>query len=1078
MGRSIGQVGALEPGRRAASRLVSIVATALMILGLSAQTAAAKGGGQIGEAWGSPGATSGKFFNPAMFGVDPGNGTVYSGDLSSDLSKYRIQQLSPTGEFKASVEIARFPEAEKIATMHGIAVDPVLERFYLLEGCRVNEISPACRKTGPRFSARQILVFSTKPVSGKLVPATPATLTLPTGTEQLYTPQSIAVDPSTHDLVVFAEDAARRPVVQRISSAGVAGARFVDTAKKLKPSGSETPVSGDATSIAVSSSGESYALTGSPIKAGAISTRAWHLPPSLTSVAEVPGFAAAALDENWALGLEGPFLDPLVGGPQLTIEGDTLYWKERLSPSSPTEAGDILVRGYSLTKSETVTLFGGGSPRCKITTSTAGIAATEGSKLVVFDYGPETKKATDTPAYGLKVVTFGPSGTDCPEPVAKFTVNGKTEEVTVKPGDTVTFDASSSKLLEGFRRELIWKFGDGSEETVKFTPGGEGEEDIPAKTTVTHQYAKAGKFTVTLRVKMDKAPFGNPAPAERTLTVEGSVPKFGLTVSKAGGGTGAVTSSPGGIDCGADCAENYDEGTKVTLTPAADAGSEFTGWSGACTGSGACEVTMSAAKSVTAQFDLQQHQLSVARSGSGTGTVTSSPPGIDCGATCSANFTHGTSVSLSASPGEGSTFTGWSGACSGSGACEVTMDAAKSVTAVFNEAGPIGGLYCTGNDISGTGSSLQAVAHQEVWGPAFPVGVCPGGADIDYEPTTSAEGMAEWNADGKKGSLNTFQSFIGTDEAPAAVQIASIKGVAGGARVVVIPVAQTSIAILANPPAGCEVEAITNSQLAALFEGKLSSWDKLDTAEGTCGSPITRVVRNDASGTTLQFKNYLYTLYKKGLFCTTGATEGKASWQELEPIGAGGAPNTTWPQTCGGKALSALVRPAENGGGAVADTVDATAGSIGYALLPDAQGGSATILQLQNNGQKKVSEATFGAAGVGSMANCSSMSYRVPAGGGHLDMDWSQVFGAQPAIGGGAYPLCMLTYALALHGYEAAGFSVGDERTVKDYLKGYVVQNVGQEAIAGNHYASLPSSPQERRDVLGAARKAAAKITR
>ncbi len=76
--------------------------------------------------------------------------------------------------------------------------------------------------------------------------------------------------------------------------------------------------------------------------------------------------------------------------------------------------------------------------------------------------------------------------------------------------------------------------------------------------------------------------------------------------------------------------------------------------------------------------------LTLTKSGTGTGTVASSPPGISCGPTCSASFASGTVVSLTATPDSGSTFAGWSGACSGTGACSVTMDAAKSVSANFN----------------------------------------------------------------------------------------------------------------------------------------------------------------------------------------------------------------------------------------------------------------------------------------------------------------------------------------------------------------------------------------------------------
>ena len=76
--------------------------------------------------------------------------------------------------------------------------------------------------------------------------------------------------------------------------------------------------------------------------------------------------------------------------------------------------------------------------------------------------------------------------------------------------------------------------------------------------------------------------------------------------------------------------------------------------------------------------------LSVSKPGKGIGTVTSSPTGIDCGASCGAPFAGGTSVTLTATPGPGSTFSDWSGACSGAGpSCLVVMNAANSVTATF-----------------------------------------------------------------------------------------------------------------------------------------------------------------------------------------------------------------------------------------------------------------------------------------------------------------------------------------------------------------------------------------------------------
>jgi hypothetical protein len=158
-----------------------------------------------------------------------------------------------------------------------------------------------------------------------------------------------------------------------------------------------------------------------------------------------------------------------------------------------------------------------------------------------------------------------------------------------------------------------------------------------------------------------------------------------LTVAKDGTGFGTVTTNPAGIDCGATCQSDFDYGTVVTLTAAATTGSTFAGWTGeGCSGTGDCTVTMTAARSVTATFTLDQFTLTVAKDGTGSGTVTSNPAGIDCGATCQSDFGYGTVVTLTAAAATGSTFAGWTGeGCSGTGDCTVTMTAARSVTATF-----------------------------------------------------------------------------------------------------------------------------------------------------------------------------------------------------------------------------------------------------------------------------------------------------------------------------------------------------------------------------------------------------------
>lgn len=82
------------------------------------------------------------------------------------------------------------------------------------------------------------------------------------------------------------------------------------------------------------------------------------------------------------------------------------------------------------------------------------------------------------------------------------------------------------------------------------------------------------------------------------------LPKHLLTVNKTGTGDGMVTSIPAGIDCGTKCSTLFIHGSIITLTAQADVGSQFTGWSGDCSGKEECEVTVDEPKNVTATFEL------------------------------------------------------------------------------------------------------------------------------------------------------------------------------------------------------------------------------------------------------------------------------------------------------------------------------------------------------------------------------------------------------------------------------------------------------------------------------------------
>ncbi|WP_172452707.1 DUF1566 domain-containing protein [Chromatium okenii] len=182
--------------------------------------------------------------------------------------------------------------------------------------------------------------------------------------------------------------------------------------------------------------------------------------------------------------------------------------------------------------------------------------------------------------------------------------------------------------------------------------------------------------------------------------VRGALPNFfDLSVNKTGSGAGVVKSSDGKINCGSNCSSDFESGSSIilTATPDTSSGSIFSGWSGACTNkTGTCTVNMSAAQTVTANFNLlPSYKLSISKNGNGA--VTSSPAGINCGTACSKQFTSGTAVTLTAKADTGGTFSKWTGCtpiATNPLQCTFTLTSNKTVTAAFNN-GALGDLKIT-----------------------------------------------------------------------------------------------------------------------------------------------------------------------------------------------------------------------------------------------------------------------------------------------------------------------------------------------------------------------------------------------
>jgi hypothetical protein len=379
---------------------------------------------------------------------------------------------------------------------------------------------------------------------------------------------------------------------------------------------------------------------------------------------------------------------------------------------------------------------------------------------------------------------------------------------------------------------------------------------------------------------------------------------------------------------------------------------------------------------------------------------------------------------------------------------------------------------CGGANIEGQGSSLQNAA-QTIW----TTGTAPTGFNNNMNggcttsPTvryaSSSSGACATQFGGNGGAINTTFAFCGTDDALTETQTTSITTATGG-KALTIPVAQAAIAIVTNPPSGCTVSSISATQIEQVFRGSIATWSGITGASGgaNCNATINRVVRNDSSGTSYQLKHYLSTQ-------NAGAVHGTLTWANLQST----ANNTTWPGTvtksqtgcgtvmalpCSGGANSG------SGGGDEVKTIATTASSIGYAALADARSNRTALVgtfpgltwvSIPNSSSIPINPSTNGVSTTKAKSNCPTAtgSYgTLPTATGVWDSVYESV-----AASSASYPICTLTYDVALTNYPAS-YAAGSAQTVKDYL-GYVLTTLGGQADAlnsSNDYQVLPTDAQ------------------
>jgi hypothetical protein len=306
------------------------------------------------------------------------------------------------------------------------------------------------------------------------------------------------------------------------------------------------------------------------------------------------------------------------------------------------------------------------------------------------------------------------------------------------------------------------------------------------------------------------------------------------------------------INCPPKCNASFVTGSTGTLNASADAGATFTGWGGACSGTGGCTFTAGekANVNVSATFEgTGPYMLTVDRGGSGSGSVSGS---LTCPPTCTGSFPKDSSVSLTATAAPGSTFARWEASCSGTGACNLTMDGPKSVTAIFEGPPETTTTTSTGPThtltVNRVGAGAGTVTGTGIACGATCTVVLPQGTAISLAAAAAAGStFGGWNGpcSGTAActfALNADASVIATfDLIPPPkpkVKLTIEKtgpGYVGGAGIDCGPVCTsevdegTTIALVAAPGAGA----------------KFLGWS------GSCGTLLTCTVKLDTSQTIL-----------------------------------------------------------------------------------------------------------------------------------------------------------------------------------------------------------------------------------
>ena len=360
--------------------------------------------------------------------------------------------------------------------------------------------------------------------------------------------------------------------------------------------------------------------------------------------------------------------------------------------------------------------FTGWTGVCTGTTTTCAVTMTQAQSVTAtFTINTYTVTVTQTAngtiAPGTTVMNYGTSQTFTFTPITGYHVATITVDGTALSGTALSTAIASGYAFTSIaaNHTITATYAINTYTIIASVTGGNGTISPTGTTTLNYGASQAYTFTPTTGYQVASItvdgvalsgatlaaaitngyPFSNVS-ANHTIAVAYTPLTYDLALTQVGSGgvtsTGATTGSSTISSAAAGTTNaTYNYNTSVVLTATASTGWTFTGWTGACVNAtGTCTVPMTAAKAVTATFTINTYVLTTTQVGSGG--VTSSPTGITLAApgTTNATYNYNTAVTLTEVPATGWTFTGWTGACTGTATtCAVTMTQAQSVTATF-----------------------------------------------------------------------------------------------------------------------------------------------------------------------------------------------------------------------------------------------------------------------------------------------------------------------------------------------------------------------------------------------------------